>query len=324
MTFSESKYGLYIVLILALLLSPPLRARQLASCAHPVLQIDFDGSILSGSLAALIGAVQNGEPLRVGWDLDFDQDGESDLSHWSEAAFLSVFEGQVSTQVQSIHRQSPVRGSGTIVLPESFDRWHGILDSRGVLRGRLEGSSTVSERQVRSVWCLLNKPQLSWRLVYRHDINGKGLKGSKAALLNAIRGGQALQIGWGLSRLQNEVVRSVEHTITPVFVTIIDGSEVVAQMPEHVAQRSYWKHDAALFDLGAVMWRGIATTQGQMDAIWVDRSTGEVIRRSPQRAAFSWYAQGPVNLSASLAVEQGVSADEERVEDRIPKANPQR
>ena len=299
---------LIILIAILMITAGPVVAQQAVGCENPILEVGVDGSIVAGSKSALINMVQRGESIRVGWDRDFDGDGKSDLSHWSAAQFLSVFQGEVATQLQSIHRQTPVRASGQINLPSSLDKWHGLLDSRGVLRGRLESASKVSERNVHSVWCLA-QPQTAWRLVYRHDLYGNQLEGTKTTLLNAIRSGQEIQIGWGLKRSAGKTTKSVEHLVAPVFVTITDEAEVSAQMPEHIGQQSYWEIDKSKFSDGAVMWRGLATTKGLFDAIWVNRGNGEVVRRAPQRAAFSWFVQGPVHHSTSLATQNGVIAE---------------
>lgn len=299
-------------------IATPLLAQTTARCEQPIYEIDFDGTVLSGSKSELLRAAQHGEPMRVGWDLDFDGDKKSDLSHWSDARFISILGTEVATQVQSIHRQIPEIESGNVKLPEAYTQWHGLLDSQGVLQGRFESSNKVFRDQVRSAWCSALPEKLSWRLIYKHDVNGHRLYGKKTALLEAVRSGQAIQIGWGLLRKIEGVERSIEHTISPVFVSIIDNKEVVAQMPEHIAQKSYWDSDNSLFKDGAVLWRGLATTEGRFDAIWVNRATGKTVRRSPQRAAFSWYAQGTTVNSSSLAIKNGVIADQARIKERVP------
>lgn len=313
------KNTISLTLLLILSITSPASAQPPARCADPLYEVGFKGEVLSGSKQAVVELALRGEPLRIGWDRDFDEDGESDLAHWSDARFVSVFDGEVATQVETIHRQSPSRKTGSVNLPTAFDQWHGIIDTRGILQGRLENSEKVGERRVRSVWCAAFKPTPQWHLVFKHDTQGQRLKGSKAALLNAVRSGQPLRIGWGLSITRDEKPKSVEHMVSPVFVSITDETEVIAQMPEHIAQQSYWDADRSLFDSGEVMWRGLATTQGRFDAIWVNRASGEVVRRAPQRAAFSWYTFDLAHEAESLAISKGVIADQSRSHQRIPK-----
>ncbi|WP_164116327.1 hypothetical protein [Sphingorhabdus sp. Alg239-R122] len=281
-------------------------------CSAPLLETALDGSVVSGSKETLIAATERGEPIRVGWFIDFDGDGATDLSHWSAAAFLSVFEGEIFTQVQSIHRQRPVRGEAKIALTEGFSAWHGLVGSNGVISGRMEGSDEVRSRKVGTLWCLARQP--AWTMVYRSGTDGQSLEGSKARLFGAVRAGQPIRVGWGLSRSVDGTTRSVEHVAEPVFLTVVNGSDIVAQLPEHIGQRSYWNAGEAYFDSGPVMWRGLASTTGSFDAIWVDRSSGETVRRAPQRAVFSWYVrEEPYGEIPTLSVADGVIRDEKRV-----------
>ncbi len=293
------------------------------SCPTPLLATGFDGERLSGDEASLIRAAEEGAPLRIGWAVDFDDDGVGDLVHWSNAVFISVFEGRVFSQVQAIHRQRPRLGQATIELPDQMDLWHGLISSDGVLQGRLEGEETASRRQVMTVWCPSESAAPSspeWISVYRSGIRGEALSGSKDALLKAVRAGNPIRVGWGLKRERDGVVRSVEHTADPVFLTIVDETDIVVQLPEHVAQQSYWDMDKAFFDDASVMWRGVISTKGTFDAIWVNRATGELVRRSPQRAMFTWYVHGSPRLNAStLAVPGGATSDADRESDRVPK-----
>ena len=288
-----------------------------ASCPSLLLETDFDGAIVRGSKVAVVAASERGEALRVGWKIDFDGDRKADLSHWSDGKFISVWEGEVFTQVASIHRQRPVIGQADVLLTEDFALWHGLLGTNGMLKGRLEDSDSPGSRRVQTFWC---GAALRWTMVYKSGLNGEVLSGSKDKLLAAIREGIPVRVGWGLDRSVDGEANSVEHVAEPVFVTIVDGTEIVAQLPEHVAQRSYWDASQAQFDEGAVMWRGLVSSTGSFDAIWVNRSTGEVIRRAPQRAVLNWYlAHGPLQTFEQLAIADGVTRDPARAGDGVSR-----
>lgn len=157
----------------------------------------------------------------------------------------------------------------------------------------------------------------TWRLVYRHDADGGHLSGSKADLLAAIRAGAPVRIAWGVSVERDGRSLSVEHSADPVFLSIVNQSEVVVQLPEHIAQRSYVDDVSPGFDSPAVMWRGLMSTNGTFDAVWVDRATGTEVRRSSQKAGLAWFAWRSdgedAQASLELAVPGGVGYANEPV-----------
>lgn len=265
-------------------------------CAGHLLTVNVDGVVEAGSKIALQQAVMQGHSLRVGWRLD-DQQGDPVMIHWADAGFLSLFEGEVFAQMQPIHRQVPQRGHARINLSSELQHWTGLIGTNGLLVNRMDSRTQTGERKVKSWWCLANStppiktlecdlPQ--WQLLYQHDRTGKPIQGSKDWLMDTIRRGEPIRIAWGLYHPE-DATRSVEHATEPVFITITNQSEVSAQLPEHIAQVSYWNPDQAKFADPAIMWRGLASTSGNFDAAWVNRATGEVIRRAPQQHQLTWY-----------------------------------
>ena len=289
------------------------------SCRNPIYATDLNGNPIYGTKDALISAANRGEPIRIGWGLDFDEDGESELLHWADAAFLTIWEGEVFTQVDGIHTQSPKRGQRDVELREPFVEWRGSIGTNGKLEGRSsDGRSFPKVKAVETAWCSALPTEQKWILLYRNGTKGEDLAGSKDALFAAIRSGHPIQIGWGVSVERNGETVSVEHLVSPVFTTITNSNEVTAQLPEHIAQRSYPNADQAFFDEPNVMWRGLMATTGTFDAVWVDRAKGTTIRRYPQRAVLSWYAPVSPDLSTnSLAVPNGVAQDESRAAERV-------
>lgn len=151
---------------------------------------------------------------------------------------------------------------------------------------------------------------LSWELVYRHDADGNPIDGAKTELFAAIRAGLPIRLAWGVEITRDGQVFSVEHSAEPVFLTIVNELEVVVQLAEHIAQRSYVDTVTPGFADPAVMWRGLMSTDGTFDAVWVNRSTGTEVRRYPQRAGIAWFAfqagDGAVQPALELAVPGGV------------------
>lgn len=130
----------------------------------------------------------------------------------------------------------------------------------------------------------------AWQLVYRHDADGNALAGSKDELLSAIRRGAPIRFAWGFRIDRDGRPLSVEHVAEPVFLSVINETDVVVQLPEHIAQRAYADTSGALFGDPAVMWRGLMTSEGVFDAVWVNRATGEQVRRHAQRVGLAWFA----------------------------------
>lgn len=280
----------------------------------------FDGAPTHGTKDALVHAVNNGERIRVGWELDFDRDGEADLSHWADAVFLSVRAGEVFAQVDAVHSQTPKRGSREMRLREPYTEWRGLLGTNGKLEGRYSNKDVFpDDLRSRMTWCSARGGNRRWAFLYRNGLNGEDLAGSKQALLAAIRSGQPIQVAWGGRFERNGRTISVEHLAAPVFVTITNGEDVAAQLPEHIAQRHYADIDQAFFDDPAIVWRGLMTTKGTFDAAFVNRGSGKTVRRYPQRAVLSWFAPASPDLSApSLALKGGVTLDKSRSRERIP------
>lgn len=291
------------------------------SCDGLIFSTDFDRKVSHGSKDALITAVNSGRPIRVGWEMDFDDDDVGDLSHWADAAYLSIFNGDVFTQVDAVHAQTPDRQEGAVRLRTPYAEWRGSLGSNGVLEGSYSDDRPFPDDiRVKVTWCLAISPAPNWVLLYRNDSEGNPIGGSREALFAAVRSGLPISIAWGFSTERQGQRVSVEHSIIPVYISIINEEHVAAQLPEHIAQQQYADIAGALFDDPAVMWRGLMTTQGTFDAVWVNRATGEQIRRYPQRAEMSWFAPSSPRLDTpSLAIEGGVRRDEGRSSERVPQ-----
>jgi hypothetical protein len=305
------------VVLLALTAAPRAASAQPLTCSSGLLaSIAADGSVVAGSKAALRQAANEGLPMRVGWALDADGDSTPDVAHWSDAAFLTLFEGEVFAQVPDIQRQQPVRSQARVRLAAGRQRWSAVLGSTGRLEGHFDDGSEPSTMRVASVWC--RDPRAAtcaphfW-LVYRHDADGRPLEGTRQALLDAVRRGVPLRFAWGASIDTAAGAVTVEHTAEPVFVSIMRGEHVFVQLPEHIAQASYVQPEQARFQTPSVMWRGLMGSDGTFDAVMVDRATGAEVRRLPQRAGVAWFAELPgagCDLAAplELAVPGGVRA----------------
>lgn len=276
--------------LLALLLLPSRGYAQAPACSGHLVTIGPDGAVLNGTKQALSDAVRSGSAVRVGWSLDSNKDGQPELTHWADAMFLTEWQGEVFAQLSDIQRQTPRADSARVEMPAGRQRWSGLIGTTGVLAGHFDTGDAPPDVRVRSTWCLASCPPPAWRLVYHHDADGTPIAGSKTALFDVIRSGVPIRIAWGASAEGASGPASVEHSAEPVFVTIMNGTEVAVQLPEHIAQASYSDPGKAVFETPSVMWRGLLASDGSFDAVYVDRATGREVRRLPQRARIAWMA----------------------------------
>lgn len=286
-----------LVTVLAfVLLAWPAHAQRLAcgGIGHLV-TIEPDGSASVGSKDRLRQAVANGLPVRVGWAIDGDGDGTVDVAHWVDAGFVTEFEGEIFAQFHDIQRQAPRRDRARVIMPAGRQRWSGLVGTNGMMESHFDDGSPPGSVRVRSTWCVDPRaaacaPQ--WRMVYRHDADGHPIEGQREALLDAVRRGAPLRLAWGVESSDGSP-SVVEHTAVPVFVTVTDREHVFVQLPEHIGQASYSRAADARFDRPSVLWRGLMGTNGTFDAVFVDRATGQEVRRLPQRVGIAWFAETP-------------------------------
>ncbi|MGH8185179.1 MAG: hypothetical protein ACREUC_01340, partial [Steroidobacteraceae bacterium] len=190
-----------IVLLLTLCAaSAASAAAQTSTCPLSLAQIEPDGRVSAGSKDAVKDAFHAGLPLRVGWSLDFDNDGKIDVAHWSDAGFLTEFEGEIFAQIDDIQRQTPRRGTASVTMPAQAQRWSGLVGTTGVLESHFDDGTQTQPARVRTEWCIDSRAACalpSWRLVYLHDTTGASLEGSRNALLDAVRRGYPIRLAWG-------------------------------------------------------------------------------------------------------------------------------
>ena len=107
-----------------------------AQSSQIVLKTNFKGEVSYGSIDSLISKIKEGKAVRVGWQLDFDDDGVSDLEHWIDADFISILNGHVFNQISPIYRQIPNEEIPQIQIVSSTMQWTGIIGTNGKLINR--------------------------------------------------------------------------------------------------------------------------------------------------------------------------------------------
>ena len=207
------------ILVIAFLLCPSLAAH--AQCPALLVALDDKGRVTRGSKKALVDAAARGDSLRVGWSVKWGKRPHDGVQHWHEAPFVTVFEGEVFTQVPMIHRQDPKPGKRHIALSPELMQWGGLLGTDGLLVSRFTDGAAPREVRVAQTWCLDGAAAIEcsaprWRLVYRHGADGRPRAGSKAALVAAIRRGDPVRVTWRGSR-------AVEERADPASLSIAGG-----------------------------------------------------------------------------------------------------
>lgn len=131
-------------------------------------------------------------------------------------------------------------------------------------------------------------PQVS--VLYKNDKEGKTIFGSKAAIIQAVRNGADIKIGW----YSAGKTRKIEHLSRPIWLAVLNEKEVIAYLDPQVFATNDWDRLTAAYDnskgLG-IEWRVVLSTSGSFDAVWYDRTTDSVVRRVPQNHEMTWFAR---------------------------------
>lgn len=101
-----------------------------------VLSTDFDGNVTSGSKAELIKFIREGKPVRVGWQLDFNEDKEPDFDHWVEATFITILGEEVFSQIDPIYTQGPNTDIPQVQIYPNNTRWTAVIGTNSKLLNR--------------------------------------------------------------------------------------------------------------------------------------------------------------------------------------------
>ncbi|MGW9684751.1 hypothetical protein [Flagellimonas sp. 2504JD1-5] len=140
--------------------------------------------------------------------------------------------------------------------------------------------------------CMQNQKSTNeWLIALKTDKNGAVLSGSKQNLINAIRNGQDVKVGWGG---KNEKL-SIEHLSTPIWLAILSEQEVMAHLDPQVLSRVDWNNLNADYEDPNILqqeWRVVLTTKGDFDAVWYDRKADTLIKRRPQKHKMTWFVKG--------------------------------
>lgn len=130
-----------------------------------------------------------------------------------------------------------------------------------------------------------------WRHVYTSDPQGKDAGGSRQHLLDALRRGSPLRVGWGEADADGRW--AVEEFADAEFTNLMNGRDVVVQLSSAMIQTNYTDAAKAGLRDPALSWHALASTDGRLEALMVEVATGKVTRKLVQRTHFHWYAFAP-------------------------------
>jgi hypothetical protein len=138
-----------------------------------------------------------------------------------------------------------------------------------------------------------------WQAVYKHDENGNPLAGTMDALIDGIRRGYSVRVGWGWEHeIEGTMVR-LEHMAQPLFLTVIQEQHVSIVIDAHPLLQSYFDIKKQSMQVSGHIWQCVLTTQGTFNAKVYNRATGELVRDWPQRQIMTWFLEFPATSSES-------------------------
>lgn len=146
-------------------------------------------------------------------------------------------------------------------------------------------------------YCTPTKKELpelgGWQKVYVHDKEGKGVFGEKQKLIDAVRQGYSVRVGWGWQRELGDSTLRLEHMAAPIFLSIIQEETVSAIIDGHPFLESYVHVDKQEFRDPHQLWQCVLTTKGTFNAKVFDLSSSSTLRDLPQQHRISWFVEYP-------------------------------
>ena len=138
-----------------------------------------------------------------------------------------------------------------------------------------------------------------WTLVYKHDEQGNNLGGSKDKVIEAVRNGLSIKVGYGMGSKDGE--RSIEHTAEAQFLTVLsikDTVEVFAQISPIMRQGRFRLKDTVGIKLvPGYKWLTAIGTNGMCSNVMVNTFTDTIQGSNENRRAANWFVDYPPNFT---------------------------
>ena len=135
--------------ILALFSSTRSVAQNEKSQYEIIYSADRDGNKLSGSLEKLMAIVDNGNPVRVGWELVQKwPDTTTVMRHWTDGGFVTTTRGHVFAQIRGIFGQGFAHISsppGIFLSTDIPNSWVAVVGTDGSLVSKFQKQEWMNE-----------------------------------------------------------------------------------------------------------------------------------------------------------------------------------
>lgn len=132
-----------------------------------------------------------------------------------------------------------------------------------------------------------------WAAVYSNNEKGEPTQGNIQDLINGLRKGYSVKVGWSWSRKIGDSTITLEHFAEPIFLSILQESHVSMVINPHPLLKNYIDINKQEFDNPNHIWQCVLTTQGTFNAIVYKQATGEMVNNWPQRHKMTWYLEYP-------------------------------
>lgn len=137
-----------------------------------IYEADREGNRISGSLEKLIELVDNGNPVRVGWELVSKwPDTVTVMRHWTNGGFVTTLRGHVFAQIPAIfgqgfsHIDSP---PGIFLSTDIPNSWVAVVGTNGALLSKFKKQEWMNEipkeelkkmeqMKVKTLWAVMVK-----------------------------------------------------------------------------------------------------------------------------------------------------------------------
>jgi len=132
-----------------------------------------------------------------------------------------------------------------------------------------------------------NESNGGWEMVFRNNADGQVTFGNKSKLIEAVRLGYPVRIGWGSNR--------VEHIANADFLTIFQGKEVFAQINTIVGQAPKIENDSLKIRFRTQNhWTKLAGTNGYSTGFMTNYIQDTIVGGGMDRyTATTWYVLYP-------------------------------